>query len=264
MKRTILLWTIAVVITIASAIYQRMTGPTYPFKVKTELNGKKISFSLDRTHGGDGNHLVLIPTNDELIRGTLEWKRYKTNDVFEVVPMNYSNGNLSAELPHQPPAGKLEYKVTLTDGKKTLTDGTVIRFKGAVPDAVLLVHIVLMFTGMLLSTRAGFEIFMHHPNYRRITDLTFIVLTLGGMIMGPIVLHYAFNEWWTGFPFGADITDNKTLVAFLVWLIAAIVVRKSEKPAKWIVIASIITLCVFLVPHSLWGTELNYQTMQTN
>ncbi len=264
MKRSILLWTLALIITITSAVYQRMTGPTYPFHATVVLNNKQIPITLFRTHGGEGNHPITIFTNDSAITGTVEWKRLNTRDAFTLVPMNFSHGNLTAELPHQPPAGKLEYRIRLTDGKKTITDGTVIRFKGDVPTVVLIVHIFFMFSGMLLSTRAGLEVFALQPNYKRITNLAFIFLTIGGMIMGPIVLKFAFDEWWTGFPFGTDITDNKTLAAFIVWLIAAVAVRKSNKPAGWIVAASIVTLLVFLIPHSLWGTELNYQTMRTN
>jgi hypothetical protein len=117
---------------------------------------------------------------------------------------------------------------------------------------------------MLLSTRTGLEFFAAAPSYRRLTDLTFLIIAAGGMIMGPMVLHYAFNEWWTGFPFGNDITDNKTLIAFIVWLAAAVVVRRSKNPGKWILLAAVVTFIVFLIPHSLWGTELDYSTMKTN
>ncbi|MBW7887306.1 MAG: hypothetical protein H3C35_02970 [Bacteroidetes bacterium] len=262
MKRTVLLWIIAFVITIASAVYQRMTGPTYPLKITTTLDERELSFSLDRTHGGEGNHVVTIFTNDEKISGILEWKRLGIDEPFTKETMNYNNGKLTAELPHQPPAGKLEYQVTLTDGSSSVTNGTIIRFKGEVPAAILLVHILCMFTGMLFATRAGLEIFNPQPQYKKFTNITFALLTIGGMILGPVVLYYAFGDIWTGWPVGTDITDNKTLIAFIVWLTAMAAVRKSKNPKVWILSAAVVTLIVFLIPHSLWGTELNYQTMQ--
>lgn len=262
MKRSYHIWLLAILITAGSAVYQRMTGPTYSKHCVTLLNGKAISVTLDRAHGGEGNHLVTIETNDEAIKGAVEWKRYNTNDLFTSVPMIYQNGALTAELPYQPPAGKLQYKVILTDGKETFTASTVIRFRGDVPAVVLLMHIAFMFGGMLLSTRTGLEVFVKDPKFKRMTDLTFIFLTIGGMILGPLMLKYAFGTWWGGFPVGMDITDNKTLIAFIVWLIAAVVVRRSDNPKKWILAASIITLLVFLIPHSLWGSELDYSTME--
>ncbi len=50
------------------------------------------------------------------------------------------------------------------------------------------------------------------------------------MILGPIVQKYAFGELWTGIPFGWDLTDNKTLIAFLFWILAVIMNRKKERP----------------------------------
>jgi hypothetical protein len=50
------------------------------------------------------------------------------------------------------------------------------------------------------------------------------------MILGPVVQKFAFGEYWTGFPFGTDLTDNKTLIAFIGWIIALVAVFKSEKP----------------------------------
>ncbi len=264
MKRSYKIWILAVLITLMSAVYQRLTGPTYAKHFVTLLNGHAISVTLERAHGGPEDHRVSIPTNDSIVTGRLAWKRYKTNDPFTDIPMVFANGNLTADLPHQPPAGKLQYRVTLTDGKQTFEASTVIRFRGAVPDLVLLLHITLMFTGMLLATRTGLETFLAEPKLKRLTDLTFLCITAGGMVLGPLVLKYAFNEWWTGFPFGNDITDNKTLIAFLLWLTAAAAVRRSKNPKRIVLVASIITLLVFLIPHSLWGTELDYSTMTTN
>lgn len=264
MKRTYHLWILALMITVGSAVYQRMTGPTYPKHYVTLLDGKAIELLLERAHGGITDHVVTVKTNNANITGRLEWKRYNTNDSLTSIPMTLNGDALSASLPAQPPAGKLHYTVHITDGKKTFSASTVIRFRGEVPAAVLIFHIAAMFFGMLLSARTGLEMFAKEPNYKKMVYATFAVLTLGGMILGPLVLNYAFNEWWTGFPFGTDITDNKTLIAFLAWLGAVIAVQKSANPKKWILAAALITLLVFLIPHSLWGTELDYNTMKTN
>lgn len=263
MKRSYHLWLLAFFITAGSAVFQRMTGPSYPKHYVTLLDGKAIEVVLERAHGGASDHIVSVATNNASITGKVSWKRYNTSDSMMTVPMTLNDGVLSAPLPQQPPAGKLQYTVSLADGKQTFSASTVIRFRGDVPAAVLIVHIAAMFFGMLLSARTGLEVFAKEPSLKRLTFLTFAVITFGGMIMGPVVLKYAFNEWWTGFPFGNDITDNKTLIAFLGWLAAAAAVQHSSQPKRWIIAASVITLIVFLIPHSLWGTELDYSTMQT-
>jgi hypothetical protein len=264
MKRSYHLWTLALIITLASAVFQRMTGPSYPKNYVTLLDGKAIEVVLERSHGSESDHPVTVNANHANITGRVEWKRYNTNEAVTSVPMIMNEGVLMAPIPHQPPAGKLQYTVFLTDGKQTFSASTVIRFRGEVPTAVLIFHIAAMFIGMLLSTRAGLEFFAKEPSFKKITYATFGVITLGGMILGPLVLNFAFNEWWTGFPFGSDITDNKTLIAFLAWLVASVAVQRSANPKRWVLAAAIVTLLVFLIPHSLWGTELNYNTMKTN
>jgi len=62
-------------------------------------------------------------------------------------------------------------------------------------------------------------------------------------------------------PFGWDLTDNKTLIAFLFWLFAVIMNLKKERPL-YIVLASLILLLVYSIPHSLFGSELDYDTGQ--
>lgn len=262
MKKTILLWVIAVVITISSGIYQRMTGPTYPLSGKVTINEKTINYKLIRTFGGTENAPVEIEIDDATISGTLYWKRFKTNDEFIPVPMERVEEKLIAELPNQPPAGKLEYYVELNDEKIPAKKNVVIRFKGDVPTWLLIPHVIGMFAAMLLATRTGLEFFRKgKDNLLKLTYWTLGLLLLGGFVLGPAVQLYAFGAWWTGFPFGTDLTDNKTLVALIAWLIAFFMYKKSNRPKTWALGAAIVMLIVYLIPHSLLGSELDYNKL---
>jgi hypothetical protein len=99
------------------------------------------------------------------------------------------------------------------------------------------------------------------PAYKKTGLWTFILLTAGGMILGPIVQKYAFGDLWTGVPFGWDLTDNKTLIAFLFWALAVFMSWKKEKPL-YTIIAAVVLLLVYSIPHSLFGSELDYSTGQ--
>jgi uncharacterized BrkB/YihY/UPF0761 family membrane protein len=98
-----------------------------------------------------------------------------------------------------------------------------------------------------------------HKNARIYTFITLAMMLVGGMIFGPIVQKFAFGEFWTGVPFGWDLTDNKTLIAFVAWIIAAIANYKKQRPG-WIIFASVVTLIIFSIPHSMFGSTLNYST----
>jgi hypothetical protein len=264
-RRSVLFWILAFVITAASAIYQRLTGPTYPLTGSTRIDTTTITYRLDRSHGGDGDHEVSLATDTPAIAGRLEWKRHNTDDSWTAVPMAFSNGTLHASLPHQPPAGKLDYHVRLRQGTaETLvpaTGGLVIRFKGDVPLFILIPHILAMFGAMLLSTRTGLETFSAQPRYTKLTYWTIGFLAIGGMCLGPIVQKYAFGAFWTGWPFGYDLTDNKTLIALVAWIVAAVAIPRVRNPRVWLLGAALVVLIVFMIPHSVLGSELDYKAL---
>ncbi|MFQ5584400.1 MAG: hypothetical protein ACE5GL_08210, partial [Calditrichia bacterium] len=114
------------------------------------------------------------------------------------------------------------------------------------------------FLGMLYSNRAALEAFDPRGNAYRYMMLTIVFLVLGGLLFGPIVQKYAFGEFWTGVPFGYDLTDNKTLIAVVGWVLAWIKNRKGRDGRGWILFAAVLTLVVFLIPHSVLGSELDY------
>ena len=265
MKKSFWLWLIAFVLTVITAAYQRITGPTYPVSGEIYLEDKLVEYKLDRTHGGEGDHSVEIKINYEAICGELYWKRYKTDDDWTSVEMLKQNGKLLASLPHQPPAGKLLYKIILQKNDVVITvpddGGITIRFKGDVPISFLIPHIIFIFGAMLLSTRTGLEYFNEGKKFKSLTILTFIFIIIGGFILGPIIQYYAFGEFWTGFPFGHDLTDNKILVGFIGWLLALVSLYKFKNPKRWIVLASILMFIIFLIPHSLLGSELDYNEL---
>jgi hypothetical protein len=265
MKQSTLLWIIAILITALTAYYQRVTGPTYPVSGEVRLNGQTISFKLDRSYPGPLDAPVTVKTGDAEIHGVLSWKRYKTADEWTRVPMRFEDGSLVAGLPHQPPAGKLVYRIELEHAGQRVSipegDPIVIRFRGDTPLAVFIPHLLAMFGAMLLSTRTGLEYFRKEPKLKRLTYWTLGFLFVGGFILGPTMQYYAFNAWWTGWPVGTDLTDNKTAFAFIAWVIAAIALSRAKNPKRWALGAAIVLLVVYLIPHSVLGSELEYKEL---
>lgn len=268
MQKRYIRWILAIIITLSAAVYQRMTGPTYPKRVSVELNGQTFNYKLPRSHGGTDALPIQIAAPDTSYRGTIFYRRYKTDTEWHKVEMKRSDGALKALLPHQPPAGKLEYFVELSqeDEKYDLPNGStvVVRFKGGVPLWVLLPHILFMFIAMLLSNMSGLEAFAGGDRTKKYVLLTTISLFLGGMILGPMVQKFAFGAYWTGIPFGWDLTDNKTLFAIIGWLLALIRIwnGRVKKNRWWVVAAAIILLLVYSIPHSTMGSELDYSKME--
>ncbi len=259
----LLYWVIAILITLTAVIYQRKTGPTYDKKVTSSISGTEYNFKLKRSHGGEDNCEILLNVPDKEISGTLAYKMFPSKDKWTETKMNREADNLSATLPHLPPAGKYEYKITLNKNgvSHPLNEGipVVIRFKGDVPSGVLVPHIFLMFFAMLLGNLAGILAIFKHKKFKFYTTLTIIALFFGGMIMGPWVQWHAFGEAWAGVPFAWDLTDNKTLLAFIFWILALIMNRKKNRPV-YTIVASVVMLLVYSIPHSMYGSQLDPET----
>ena len=251
-------------VTISLAYFQRATGPTHPARIVRDLSGVRYSIALPRTHGGPGGLRITIPVPVPGTTGIVAWRHFPSSEPWRRIPLVEKNGKLIAVIPHQPPAGKVEYHLVLypSDGQTVVLPSTttlVARFKGAVPLSALLPHVLCMFLSMLLATRAFVgAVFWPSRGVRLSVILAGAFFIAGGLILGPIVQYHAFGAYWTGWPYGYDLTDNKTLLAFLAWLPALVVALRRRPKRGWIVAGWIVMMAVFLVPHSMHGSQIDW------
>jgi hypothetical protein len=259
-----LLWVLAFLLAVALGAFQRMTGPTYPKHGRVVVSGQELRYSLLRTHGGEGGLRVRIAGAGARVRGELSWRRFPTDEPWQSLPMaRNGEGELEAVIPHQPPAGKVEYRVVLDDGGRTVTipegEAVVARFRAEVPAWLLIPHILAMFTAMMLATRSLLEEFRpHRPRPRRLVLATMVLLVVGGLFLGPAVQKYAFDAWWTGWPNGTDLTDNKTALATLAWLPATLLALRNRPLRAAVIVGWLVMMGVFLVPHSFRGSQIDW------
>ncbi len=271
--KSILWWIFAIFFTIAMARYQKITGPTYPISGETNLNGKEIKYQLLRTAENDKDAELALNVPDTSISGTITYKRYKSNDSLKTVPLTRRNDTLFFMMPKQPAAGKMMYEIVLNSGIQQVklnaknNEFVVMRFKGPVPLSVLIPHVLFMFLGLLFSTRTAIEALINGVRTYKLALWTLGFLIVGGLILGPIVQKYAFGAYWTGWPFAdgsfnlsqmGDLTDNKTLVMVLAWILAITKLRKDPANKFWPVFAAIMVLIVYLIPHSMFGSEIDH------
>ena len=237
-------WFFAVVITLVLSIYQRMTGPTYPKKLTVELRGESYQMKLPRS-GVQQDVLVKLPIPEDQshklesdqttsVPMSLHYRRFPTSDEYTSVDFSLKNGEWQAPV--------------------------VIRFRNDVPAGILIPHILLMFGAMLLAVYT-FLLVVTGKDYAKWLKLTVGIMFVGGFIFGPLVQHAAFGPWWTGFPYGTDLTDNKTLLSFLFFLAALATLK--WKYNKWVVCAAVVFMVlIFSIPHSAYGSEYDYSAQQ--
>jgi hypothetical protein len=267
-KKSWFLWVITILFTIFISFLQRTTGPTYPVSGSAMVGEYEVEYTFIRSDEVVGaTEQTEIAINAPLpVSGSYIYKRYKSYDSWTEKPLERRGNELILSLPRQPKAGKVEYQVSLTDGEKMLKipeDPVIIRYKGVVPKlTILLPHVLMMLLAMIFSTRTGLEALTRRKNTFRLAIWTLIFLSIGGLILGPIMQNYAFDAYWTGWPFGHDLTDNKTAVAVIFWVIALAVLYRRRQNRTWAIVAAIVLLLVYSIPHSMLGSEIDYTEIE--
>lgn len=214
----------------------------------------------------------------------LFYKIGKGKGEYKSLKMELAEGatdQFSAFIPSQPKGKRAYYYLSLVNnqGKEILTlpekvnllnDPYLIKFKGRVSPVILILHILTMFGSVFfifLVLFSAFEILWNKDAIRRLSVYTLwgtILSFIGGVPLGILVTNQTFGEIWGGFPIFTDITDSKTSILIFYWVILLILMKGSafkkdknfdllpEKALAWFaVLGFILTLAIYLIPHSL-------------
>jgi hypothetical protein len=110
--KSVLWWIFAIIFTVVIAIYQRMTGPTYPERGTVTLNNNVIKYKLIRTADNDKDAEIAVEVADKSVTGAIQYKRFKSHDSLSSAPLMRSGNKLIFMMPKQPAAGKMEYSIS--------------------------------------------------------------------------------------------------------------------------------------------------------
>jgi hypothetical protein len=255
-------WIFAIIITFAAVVFQRMSGPTHPKKAQFTLNGNTYTVSLPRSLDIDSTMKLRIKDLPQDIRLCCIYEPF-FNKSAAWDTLNACRDEQGAFLISFPPhhaAEKINYFIVLASSSETVfvnNEPVTLRFKGSVPAWLLIPHILLMFAAMLFSNLSGILAFIKQGLFYRYAKWTLWCLLSGGLVLGCLVQKMAFGVFWSGWPFGHDLTDNKTLVILLFWTAAVWQNRKLKNRYIWAVIAAVIMLAVYAIPHSIMGSTYN-------
>jgi hypothetical protein len=143
------------------------------------------------------------------------------------------------------------------------------RFEGPRSTILLIAHILCMFVSFLLMVfvlLTAFEDVKNKAVRIRLGKQTLwatIILFLGTFPIGIWLEYQVYATYWTGIPFGHDITDSKALIIFIYWLVMLYLLKGSAlnndprkdligaTAARWTAVVGVgLSLALYLVPHS--------------
>ncbi|MEW6412478.1 MAG: hypothetical protein AB1483_08410 [Candidatus Zixiibacteriota bacterium] len=201
-----------------------------------------------------------------------------TFDIMPMSPCDTAANCYFAEVTAGARNGRFYYYIEVVDSTGaalatfTQPDGSpfMFRFIGAVPSAITLTHIVLIFATVFFISMAAMHALalikggtdvMPMAKY---SLLAAVCAFLGGYPFGIPMNWYAFGGTWEGVPFGTDATDNKTQLLFVYLLFVTLATLGtltknkwgkdlySPKALGWFAIGSFAVMWfIYLIPHSI-------------
>ena len=250
----ILIWILAIFLTLAAAFYQRTKSPATPLEVTIRSGIQKIQFDYLRSYSGKDNCPIIVQIPDITVSGYLYYRKFSSSDDVTKINLHREGDKLIGSLPNQPPGKKLEYRIELFKNGEPIKVGSgtpvVIQFIGDIPNLLFRVYVLLLLLTLLFSNLSGLYALFNIGSVKFMSFLTMFSLILGGLILGPLVHQYAYNNYWTGIPFKWDLAENTTLLSFTSWMIVMLRIRKVDVKI-WILTASLITMTLVAISVGL-------------
>ncbi len=269
---------LGILVTLALLAAARRLSTNRTREIRVDDGGPAILHRTVFEQVGPGEpavHLLIEPSGGE--EPLLLTAAAPRGDVSETPMVPIGNGVWEGRLPSRDKGENLYYAFRVDipgrDAVRLPRESDTffpLKYKGDVTALFLVLHVVFMFGALFfmiqsfwgaLRILSGSE---GKPGTVRLVRWVILTTFVGGWPIGFILNHQRFGTLWEGFPFGYDITDNKTQIIFLFWIVTVLLVRGSffgrresrdvlgARGFAWAVIASfVVSLTLYMVPHSL-------------
>ncbi len=263
---------VALLLTVVLLVFARLMSTRHAEEFTVNAEGVVLSHKTVTENFGDGPVVTLNSSETDRERAEVRYSEH-VGGPYQVVQMTPESGKFTARLPVLPKGEKWFYQIDIyRDNMKLATfppeREQFIKFKGHISPLILVPHILLMFATIFFGLMAVFtsvDLSRGKGSAKRavlFVLLTFISAFIGGIPLGIVVSQQTFGgSGWGGWPLGTDITDSKTEILLLCWVITLILSWGGLKDRKMLVsngmftfltiLSFVITFITFLIPHSI-------------
>jgi len=286
MKKQMSFWriTAAVIFTIFILVFTRKTTAVRSVHQVVEYQGIKIDHHTVPKQMGDEIPLISAEVEgasemrlvykigkDGVYRSITMSPRPGKENVFEAsIPLHTKGKKAWYYLEAIGGSGSEEVSVALPQANSGQVDPIRLKFEGEVPAYVIVPHILSIFAAIFFATltlftavdlKTGRGTLVKSVKY---CAITLLLLFIGFFPFGWAMNYFAFGVLWEAFPFGRDVTDNKSQIMFLFWLVTLIMVKgtlwgKGEDKnlitgrgySTLVIVSFVATMIILAVPHSL-------------
>lgn len=233
MKKLLILWFGAFIVTFLAGYLNSVTGSDFPFSGTIGSGKKKVTYYFETVYNGKQPMEVMMRTDIPELEGYIV---NRTNGAADTIPMQYADNRLTAQFDSVAPGTLLKYDAYINyEGKwiKVPGDRTVTtEIRGNLPKTMRVLVFICLFGGVLLAVRSGIDYFTERSNHRKNGFFALIALSCYSLIVMPVKLSFEMglvNSMQNVSP--GTIYTLKDMSFFLVWtavMIAAFNVKNSK------------------------------------
>ena len=268
----------SVVVTVALLQVTRFLTANRPVDYVVREAGMTLTHRAPAKQIGPGQPLIRVEVDPAQSLGmAVRWLAPPATEIGARGLPRIDEHAYAAALPAFEKGTRVRYWITATTPEETTvrlpkdpSKFCVLIFEGRASKSVLVAHVVFMFGAfffMVMSFFGGIAMLRGREGKRgtvRAARWVLVSSFIGFVPLGMILNYQTFGMLWEGYPFGRDITDNKTQLIFVFWLLSLLLVRGSfvgggeerdrvgPRPFAWAIIGSfLVSLALFIVPHSI-------------
>jgi hypothetical protein len=262
MKKNIILWLGAAIITFLAGYMHNATGLDYPVSGTIGIEGKMVTFKFDKIYRGNDSYKVLIRSDIKDVKAFLLWRN---SEFLQLAPgiqksipspwhkeiMSDSGSFILGKIPKHPPESQAAYRVELDYGGKQYflpeNRPVTIKFLGFVNSSVMNIFYFILFGGLILAVRSGVEAFNDNRRIGMYTIFTLIFFFLYAICVVPLKRSYELNAINHFVPTINSIVTYQSLSLFILWIIGLVLIFNFKGNRIIPLVISSLTIIIYIV-----------------
>ncbi|MCS7053134.1 MAG: hypothetical protein NZM09_05315 [Ignavibacterium sp.] len=245
MKNNIILWISAFAIVFVVSYLKSIFSENYPITGTIGIEGKKLSYKLDKEGFGD-KHKLLLRSDNENVSAFVVVK----NDSSFKIDFHKENIFLAAELNRKVTDKEFSYHLIVRNQQNEFRipqNGEVnFIFYGKISKMLAWMFNIFLFVGMILIVRSGLEYFNKNKLTKKLLVLAGVVWLTFVMLINPLYLSYKYeyiNHIITPIQNLFPINDLLILVLLIITVVMSFNKRFQDKPVS--LVFSVVALILY-------------------
>lgn len=249
-KQSLILWICAILIAFGVSYLKTITSNNYPVTGTIGIDGKKVSYRFEKTHHINHDLNIIIRSDLDSLAGKVFWKDKSSKDNWNSIELKNSASAVIAKIPKQKPMDIIDYYVEINHKNKKylLPDNQKITltFYGKISPALKILQFILLYLGLLLSIRIGFEYVNNSENSKKLSVINVIVYLTLTLLLNPLYISYKNGYINNSIPGLSKLFPVEFLSLLFLWIITTLILFIKPDWKFTSILSGALTVLIFI------------------